>query len=129
MMFGGGFSGGGSWMARGGSGSYGRGMAGRLGLDQEEEDGQIYDHAVVKQLSKYMLPYWPRLLLTLAAIIIYTGTVVAIPWLIGRAVKYMLTGDPSELSVMGTRGRWPSSARGCSTPSGSGYSVTCRASP
>ena len=101
MMFGGGFSGGGSWMARGGGGSYGRGMAGRLGLDQEEEDGQLYDHAVVKRLSKYLVPYWPRLLLTLAAIVIYTGTVVAIPWLIGRTVKYMLTGDPNELSVAG----------------------------
>ena len=98
MMFG---SGGGGWMARGGGGSYGRGMAGRLGLDQEEEDGQLYDHAVIKRLLKYLLPHWPKLLLALAAIIVYTGTVVAIPWMVSRMINYMLSGDPSKLSVWG----------------------------
>ncbi len=98
MMFGGG---GGSWMARGGSGSYGRGMAGRLGLDQEEEDGQLYDHAVVSRLFKYLLPHWPRLLLTLAAVIVYTGTVIAIPWMVALIIDdYVRAGDLSGLNIV-----------------------------
>ncbi len=99
MMFGGG---GGSWMARGGGGgSYGRGMAGRLGLDQEEEDGQLYDHAVVKRLFKYLLPHWPRLLLTLAAVLVYTGTVIAIPWMVALIIDdYVRAGDLSGLNIV-----------------------------
>ena len=99
MMFGGG---GGGWMARGGSGgSYGRGMAGRLGLDQEEEDGQLYDHAVVKRLFKYLLPHWRKLLLTLAAVMVYTGTVVAIPWMVALIIDdYVRTGDIAGLNIV-----------------------------
>ena len=96
MMFGGGFGGGGGWMARGGGG-----MAGRLGLDQEEEDGQIYDHAVVRRLFRYLIPHWRKLLLTLAAILVYTGTVITIPFLVSRIINYLLSGDPSKLSVGG----------------------------
>ena len=98
MMFGGG---GGSWMARGGGGSGGGGMAGRLGLDREEEDGQLYDHAVVKRLFKYLIPHWPRLLLTLAAVMVYTGTVIAIPWMVALIIDdYVRAGDLSGLNIV-----------------------------
>ena len=97
MMHGG--FGGGSWMR--GGGSYGRGMAGRLGLDSEDEDGQIYDHAVVLRLARYLLPHWPKLLLTLAAVAVYTGTIVALPWTVMLIIDdYVRVGDLSGLNVI-----------------------------
>ena len=97
MMHGG--FGGGSWMR--GGGSYGRGMAGRLGLDREDEDGQIYDHAVVLRLARYLLPHWPKLLLTLAAVAVYTGTIVALPWTVMLIIDdYVRVGDLSGLNVI-----------------------------
>ena len=85
-----------------GGGSHRRGMAGRTGLDREEDDdGQLYDHTVVKRLLKYLTPYWPKLLLTLAAVIVYTGTVVALPWMVAKIIDdYVREGDLSGLNVV-----------------------------
>ena len=99
-MMHGGFRGGG-WMARGGRGAYGRGMAGQAGLEQDDEGGQIYDHTVVTRLFRYLLPYWPRLLITLAAVMVYTGAVVALPWTIALIIdRYVRAGDLSGLNVI-----------------------------
>ena len=83
-------------------GSHGRGMAGSTGLDREgDDDGQFYDHTVVKRLLKYLKPHWPRLLLTLAAVMVYTGTVVALPWMIAKIIDdYVREGDLSGLNVI-----------------------------
>ena len=99
-MMHGGFRGGG-WMARGGRGAYGRGMAGQAGLEQDDEGGQIYDHIVVTRLFSYLLPYWPRLLITLAAVMVYTGAIVALPWTIALIIdRYVRAGDVSGLNVI-----------------------------
>ena len=99
-MMHGGFRGGG-WMARGGRGAYGRGMAGQAGLEQDDEGGQIYDHTVVTRLFRYLLPYWPRLLITLAAVMVYTGAIVALPWTIALIIdRYVRAGDLSGLNVI-----------------------------
>ena len=99
-MMHGGFRGGG-WMARGGRGAYGRGVAGQAGLEQDDEGGQIYDHTVVTRLFRYLLPYWPRLLITLAAVMVYTGAVVALPWTIALIIdRYVRAGDLSGLNVI-----------------------------
>ena len=97
----GGFGGsGGGWMMRGG-GSSSRGMGGRLGLDQDVEEGQLYDHVVVARLFKYLTPHWPRLLLTVAAIMVYTGTVVALPWMVARIIDdYVRAGNIDGLNVV-----------------------------
>ena len=88
-------------MARGGRGAYGRGMAGQAGLEQDDEGGQIYDHTVVTRLFRYLLPYWPRLLITLAAVMVYTGAVVALPWTIALIIdRYVRAGDLSGLNVI-----------------------------
>ena len=99
-MMSGGFGGGG-WISRGG-GSHARGMAGRTSLDREEDDdGQLYDHTVVKRLLKYLIPHWPRLLITLAAVMVYTGTVVALPWMVATIIDdYVREGDLSGLNVV-----------------------------
>ena len=97
-MMGGGFGGGG-WM-RGGGGR--GGMRGRLGAEREEyEDGRIYDDKVVRRLFAYMLPHRARLFIVLAAVMVYTGTVVALPWMIARIIdQYVRTGDLSGLNVV-----------------------------
>ena len=88
-------------MARGGRGAYGRGMAGQAGLEQDDEGGQIYDHTVVTRLFRYLLPYWPRLLITLAAVMVYTGAIVALPWTIALIIdRYVRAGDLSGLNVI-----------------------------
>ena len=97
-MMGGGFGGGG-WMRGGGVRG---GMRGRLGADREEyEDGRVYDHQVVRRLFRYLLPHRPRLLIVLAAVMVYTGTVVALPWMVARIIdQYVQTGDLSGLNAV-----------------------------
>ena len=79
MMFGGGGGGGGGFMG-------GRMMARRMGLDQEDDGGQLYDHKVVVRLFDYLKPHWALLLLTIGAMFVYTATVVAIPWLVQQVI-------------------------------------------
>ena len=89
-------------MTRGGRGAFRRGMSSRFGPEQDEDEGgQIYDHTVVTRLLRYLLPYWPKLLLTLAAVIVYTGAVVALPWMIALIIdRYVRAGDLSGLNVV-----------------------------
>ena len=80
----------------GGGGGFmgGRMMARRMGLDQEDEGGQLYDHKVVVRLFDYLKPHWLLLLLTVGAMFLYTATVVAIPWLVQRIIDdYIRAGD------------------------------------
>ena len=80
----------------GGGGGFmgGRMMARRMGLDQEDEGGQLYDHKVVVRLFDYLKPHWLLLLLTIGAMFLYTATVVAIPWLVQRIIDdYIRAGD------------------------------------
>ena len=94
--------GGGGWMTRGGRGTFRRGMSSRYGAEQDEDEfGQIYDHTVVTRLLRYLLPYWPKLLLTLAAVIVYTGAVVALPWMVALIIdSYVRTGDLAGLNIV-----------------------------
>lgn len=75
-----------------------RGHMGRLG---EEEGGQIYDHQVVARLSGYLWPHWRLLLVTVVAIVLYTCTVVALPWTIKWAIdSYIRVDDLSGLDLV-----------------------------
>ena len=75
-----------------------RGHMGRLG---EDEGGQIYDHQVVTRLFGYLRPYWRLLPITIAAMLVYTGTVVALPWTVKWAIdSYIRPGDLSGLDLV-----------------------------
>jgi len=92
MMHGGfgGGGGGGGWMRGGG----GRGMGGRMGLDQEQEEGgELYDHEVVVRLMAYMRPHWKRLSITIAAMFMYTGTIVVMPLIVKLIIDDFIHGD------------------------------------
>ena len=78
-------------MAGGWGGGMGRGRWGR-GDQEDERDGQLYDHKVVMRLTKYLRPYWKQVAATIVAMLAYTGTVVALPWL----VKLIIDGDIGE---------------------------------
>ena len=64
-----------------------------MGLDQEDEGGQMYDHRVVMRLVVYLRPHWRLILLTIAAVLVYTATVVAMPWLIQHAIDGYIRKD------------------------------------
>ena len=70
MMFGGG----GGWRRHG-------------RLDEEDDvNSNIYDKEVVKSLLYMFRPYWKSAALSLIVMLLYSGTVIAIPWLVGRTI-------------------------------------------
>ena len=103
-MGGGGFGGGGmggggggGWM-RGGGGGMGRMMG---GLDDEDDLGTIYNHTVVLRLMGYVWAYWRRLILIIAAMLVYTSTVVALPWIVKWTIdSYIQTKDLSGIYLV-----------------------------
>ena len=72
---------------------------GRIALD-EEDRGAIYDHTVMVRLLAYMAPYWVRVLGTVLLVSVYTGTIVAMPWVIKWAIDgYIATGELARVNV------------------------------
>jgi ATP-binding cassette subfamily B protein len=76
-----------------------RGMTGRLG-DDEEVLGKPYDHRVVTRLLGYVAPQQVQALLAVLTMVLYTGTVVAIPWLVRVGIDRIIDGDSSGLNVI-----------------------------
>ncbi|MCH8196373.1 MAG: ABC transporter ATP-binding protein [Chloroflexi bacterium] len=103
MMRGGGMGGHGGGMGGHGGGmgrmAY-RGMDGRLGEFQDEELGKPYDHRVVMRLFRYIGPYKGRAIATAIAVLVYTGTVVAIPWLVRMGIDAIGDGDTGRLDTI-----------------------------
>ena len=88
-------------MYGGGGGGFvgGRMMERRMGLDQEDDGGQLYDHKVVVRLFDYLKPHWMLLLLTIGAMLVYTASVVAIPWLVQQIIdEYIAKDDLSGIN-------------------------------
>ena len=56
------------------------------GSDLDDQLGRAYDHRVVTRLVGYLHPYRWVVALAAAAMVVYTGTVVALPWAIQRAI-------------------------------------------
>ena len=87
MMMGGGFG-------FGGHGS-------RRGHPDEEMFGAVYDKKVVTRLLPYIWPFKRLAFIAAAAMLVYTGTQVAIPWLIGDTInQYIKGGDLEGLTLM-----------------------------
>jgi len=82
----------------GGHGGWHGGWHGHGGLD-DEELGQTYNPQVVKRLFPYFRAKLGLLLLAVLAMLLYTSTMVAIPWLIGYTIDtYVLRDDLSGLN-------------------------------
>ena len=78
----------------------GMGRWSRSGID-EDGGGRLYDHDVVKRLAGYVWPHWRRLIGIVAAVLVYTGTVVAMPAIVGWTIdSFIRTGDLSGLNLV-----------------------------
>ena len=87
-------------MMMGGMG-FGGGSARRIHPD-EEMFGSVYDQRVVLRLLPYILPFKKLAIISAIAMLIYTGTQVAIPWLIKVGIdEFIETGgsDRPDLYV------------------------------
>ena len=84
-------------------GGWGRGrFGGRMGLDQDDDpDEEIYDRQVVLRLAGFLRLHWKRLALTVITMLAYTGTIVALPWLVKLIIDgYIAERDISGLNVV-----------------------------
>ena len=77
-------------------------MRGWSRVDVDEEDrGTIYDREVILRLFKYVLPYRRIMVITVVAMLLYTGTVVAMPWIVRVAIDdYVGVGDRDGLNLI-----------------------------
>ena len=80
----------------------GMGMGhGHGGLD-DDDSGQIYNHEVIKRLFPYFKSRLGLFTLSMVMMLVYTSTLVLIPWLIGYTIdNYVLSGDLSGLNRIG----------------------------
>jgi len=68
--------------------------------EQLDQDGKLYDHAVVIRLLRYFRPYWPIVSVAFVAMLVFTATVVALPLLIRTVIDdYIRLGDLSGANV------------------------------
>jgi len=82
-------------------GGFGGGF-GRFGRSFDEEaQGRVYDHEVVTRLLVYLRPHWRRVIVIVVAMLVYTGTVVALPRIVGETIdSYIRPGDMSGLNII-----------------------------
>ena len=67
--------------------------------EEEDEQGRLYDHQVVMRLLAYVRPYRLRMAVTVVFMLGYTGTVVALPWI----VKWLIDGYVADGDLSGLR--------------------------
>ncbi len=81
---------------------HGGGMGhGHGGLDDDDR-GQIYNHEVIKRLFPYFKSRLGLFTLSMVMMLVYTSTLVLIPWLIGYTIdNYVLSGNLSGLNRIG----------------------------
>jgi ATP-binding cassette, subfamily B, bacterial len=62
--------------------------------------GRIYDSRVISRMVRYFAPFKVALPLTIAATLLYTFTIVANPWLIGKTISnYIVTANLAGLNI------------------------------
>jgi ATP-binding cassette subfamily B protein/subfamily B ATP-binding cassette protein MsbA len=64
--------------------------------DQDEALGKAYDSRLLRRLLRYNLPYLQKLIAAMALMAISSLLSVSIPWIIGRAIDYGITGNPAD---------------------------------
>ena len=75
-----------------------RRIRGRLSLVLEDmEFGKVYDQSVVLRLLRYLRPHWKLTLISLLTMLLYIGTQISVPLLVGTAINQYLKGG--DLSV------------------------------
>ena len=68
------------------------GMSASRGQADEEFFGSVYDQKVILRLIPYIKPYTPLVIVSLVSMLIYTFTLVAVPWLIQWGIDNPIKG-------------------------------------
>ena len=68
------------------------GMSAARGQADEEFFGSVYDQKVILRLIPYIKPYTPLVIVSLVSMLIYTFTLVAVPWLIQWGIDNPIKG-------------------------------------
>ena len=69
-----------------------------MGIDDDEDLGRLYDHQVVARLLAYVRPHSRQMSVAIVAILVYTGTVVALPWLVKLTIDGYIADGAGDLS-------------------------------
>ena len=72
-------------------------------FEEDQVPGGLYDREVVMRLLTYLRPYRRRVVLALAALLIYAGAIASLPWIVKLAIDgYISTGerDLSGLNIL-----------------------------
>jgi ATP-binding cassette subfamily B protein len=81
-----------------------RPRAGQLASSLTRSDdvvfGKAYDSRIVSRMVRYFAPFKVALPLTIASTLLYTFTIVANPWLVGKADNYVVAASMSGVSVI-----------------------------
>ncbi len=84
-------------MMRGGGGALGLRSASsssRSYLTEDEEFGSVYDHRVIMRMAPFVLPFKGLVVGAFLAMVAFTASQVAVPWIIKVAVDdYVIAGD------------------------------------
>ena len=74
-----------------------RRIRGRLSLVLEDmEFGKVYDRSVILRLVGYVRPHWKLTLISVLAMLLYIGTQISVPLLVGMAInQYIKSADLS----------------------------------
>ena len=85
-------------MMRGGGSSFGGQSASRGQVD-EEVYGSVYDQKVILRLFPYLKPYRKMVIIAAISMLIYTFTMVAVPWVIAKGIDgYIQKNDLNGLT-------------------------------
>ncbi|MBI4199478.1 MAG: ABC transporter ATP-binding protein [Chloroflexi bacterium] len=84
------------WAGHGGA--WGAGWHAHHGGLDDESHGQLYNHEVVRRLLPYFRSHLGLVLVALAMMLLYTGTQVAIPWLVGHIIDSLLIPGGGNLA-------------------------------
>ena len=74
-----------------GAGSFMRGAAGDTGRLDDEVFGQAFNYRVIARMVPYIMPNKRLVSLAVASMLVFTATLVAVPWLIKLAIDELIT--------------------------------------
>ena len=61
---------------------------------EEAMFGRVFDRTIVSRIWDFVHPYRRRLIVAVAAVLVFTATQLALPLIIGRAIDFGLSDDP-----------------------------------
>ena len=77
------------------------GVSAARGHADEEYFGNAYDQRVILRLTPFIKPYRKLAIISIIAMLIYTLTLVVVPWMIGYGIdEFIANKDLSRLNIL-----------------------------